>query len=1065
MTGPIAWFARNSVAANLLAIAIVAAGLLSLPRVKQEIFPDVDTGLVNVTVVYPGASPDEVERSICIRIEEQLRGIDGVKRVRSVAAEGAGVVTAELFDDADEGEVLDEVKNRVDGIDTFPEDAETPIVERVSMRSQVINVAVSGDADERTLKEVGLMARDEIASLPGITNVELSGVRPYEISIAVSEVALRRHGITFDDVVRAVRRSSIDLPGGSVRTEGGEILLRTKAEARRGPEFAQIVLLTRPDGTRLLLEDVATVVDGFRETDTLARFDGQPAVLVQVFRVGQQNAIGVSDAVKSWVETARSRMPAGIHLTTWQDDSELLKSRRDTLIKNGIQGFGLVVVSLALFLRFRIALWVAMGVPVALLGSLWAMPLFDVSINLLSLFAFILVLGILVDDATVVGENAYTQRAAGRPALESAIVGTRQVSIPVIFGVLTTVAAFAPLIGQPGVFGRISQVIPVVVISALFFSLVESQLVLPSHLAHALRDRPEGRGGSRRWQRFQDAFSTGFERWVRESYAPFLDRCLASRWLVLATAAALLLVTLGWVAGGRLPFVFFPQVEGDNVIAFLTMPQGTPSEETAAAIERITNAAIALDAELDGERRDGEPGLVRHVLATVGEQPFRLRQQGGRAAASGGTQSGAYLGEVNLQLAPGEERSVRSADVAKRWRELTGPIPGAVELAFVSALFSTGEPIYVQLAGSNVDDLRAAAAGLERALALYPGVYDVADSFREGKQELVLRIRPEAEAVGLSHADLARQVRQAFYGDEAQRIQRGKEDVRVMVRFPESDRRSLADVERMRIRLPDGTAVPFSAVAEADLGRGDASIRRYDGRRTVNVTAEVDSSRANANEILASLRSETLPQILAEHPGVSYGLEGEQREQRESLDSMQRSMVLALILIYALLAVPLKSYGQPLLIMSAIPFGIVGAIWGHVLLGKDLSMLSITGIVALSGVVVNNALVLVDWVNEQRRDGVAVEEAIRTAGIARFRPVLLTSLTTFLGLVPIVFETSMQAQFLIPMAISLAFGVLFATAITLILVPTLYLTFERARTVVAHWTAGDRRRLGALPSR
>ncbi len=1059
MTGVISWFARNSVAANLLAIGIVVAGLLALPRVKQEIFPEVDTGLVNVTVVYPGASPDEVERSICIRIEEQLRGIDGVKRVRSVAAEGAGVVTAELFDDADEAEVLDEVKNRVDGIDTFPEDAETPIVERVAMRSQVINVAVSGDADERTLKEVGLLARDEIASLPGITNVELSGVRPYEIAIEVSEVSLRRHGLTFDDVVRAVRRSSIDLPGGSVRTEGGEILLRTKAEARRGPEFAQIVLLSRPDGTRLLLGDVAKVVDGFRETDTLARFDGKPAALVQVFRMGQQSAISVSDAVKTWVETAQARMPAGIRLTTWQDDSELLKSRRDTLIKNGVQGFVLVLVSLALFLRFRLAMWVAIGVPISLLGALWAMPLFDVSINLLSLFAFILVLGILVDDATVVGENAYTQRAAGRPPLEAAVSGTQQVSVPVIFGVLTTVAAFAPMIGQPGVFGRISQVIPVVVISALFFSLVESQLVLPSHLAHAMRDRPEGRGGSHRWQRFQDAFSTGFERWIRQVYAPFLERCLASRWLVLAVAGSLLLVTLGWVAGGRLPFVFFPQVEGDNVIAFLTMPQGTPIAETTAAIDRIERAAHQLEAELDAERTDREPGLVRHVLATVGEQPFRLRQQGGRAA-SAGAPSGGYLGEVNLQLAPGEERSVRSADVAKRWRELTGPIPGAVELSFVSALFSTGEPIYVQLGGSDVGELRAAAGALERALSLYPGVYDVADSFREGKQELVLRIRPEAEAVGLSHADLARQVRQAFYGDEAQRVQRGKEDVRVMVRFPDPDRRSLADVERMRIRLPDGTAVPFSAVAEADLGRGDASIRRFDGRRTVNVTAEVDSSRANANEILASLRAETLPKLLAEHPGVSYGLEGEQREQRESLDSMQRGLVVALIMIYALLAVPLKSYGQPLLIMSAIPFGIVGAIWGHVLLGKDLSMLSITGIVALSGVVVNNALVMVDWVNEKRRAGVPVEEAIRAAGVARFRPVLLTSLTTFLGLVPIVFETSMQAQFLIPMAISLAFGVLFATAITLVLVPTLYLTLEHARTFAARRMSHGRRRLG-----
>jgi multidrug efflux pump subunit AcrB len=1051
VTGPIAWFARNPVAANLIAITIAAAGLLTAPRIKQEVFPEVDTGLISISVAYPGAAPAEVEESVCVPIEEEIRGLDGVKRVRSTAAENAGFVTAELTDDADPSRVLDDVKSRVEGIDSFPEDAEKPVVEKVSMRMQVINVAVSGPAEERTIKEIAQQVRDEISALPGITHVTLAAVRPYEVSIEVSEVALRRHAITFDDVVRAVRRSSLDLPGGSVRTDAGEILLRAVGRAYRGPEFEELVLLSRPDGSRLRLGDVATVVDGFRETDQGARFDGEPAALVQVFRVGEQGATRVADTVRAWVADAQPRMPAGIRLTPWQDDSELLRARRDTLLKNGAQGFALVLVSLSLFLRFRLALWVAAGVPIALFGALWVMPIFDVSVNLLSLFAFILVLGILVDDATVVGENVHTRRKAGEGALEAAIGGTRQVSVPVVFGVLTTVAAFLPMVNQPGVFGRLSRVIPVVVIAALLFSLLESQLVLPAHLAHSLGDDTARSRIARAWRRFQDGFHARFERFVHGTYARFLDRCIEQRWVALAAAVGVLVVALGWVAGGRLPFVFFPQVEGDNVVALLTLPQGTPAEVTAAALGRIEAAAERLRGELADD--EGGRDAVQHVLATVGEQPFRNRQRGQGGGMGGeGSSTGAHLGEVNLQLAPSELRSVRSAEIADRWRALTGPVPDAIELVFTASLFSTGDPISIELRGPDLAGLRSAADALKAALAAYPGVRDVADSFREGKQELSLRIRPSAEALGLSQADLARQVRQAFYGDEAQRIQRGRDEVRVMVRYPESERRSLGDVEAMRIRLPDGTAVPFSAVAEAELGRGYAAIRRTDRQRTLTVTADVDTRLANANDVLASLRAGALPAILADHSGLQYALEGEQREQGETLANMRRGFLLALIMIYALLAVPLKSYAQPLLIMSAIPFGVVGAVAGHALLGKSLSMLSIIGIVALSGVVVNNALVLVDWVNERRRAGEPLDHAIRGAGVARFRPVLLTSLTTFVGLVPIVLETSVQAQFLIPMAISLAFGVLVSTVVTLVTVPVLYRIGADLRASLARGT-------------
>jgi multidrug efflux pump subunit AcrB len=1042
--GAIAWFARNPVAANILLMLLVAGGLLTAPRIKQEIFPEVDTDLVTVTVEYPNASPEEVEEAICVRVEEEIHGVDGIKRLRSTATEGVGVVTAELYDDADGRRVLHDVKNRIDAIDTFPVEAEEPIVEKVVQRFPVINVAVWGDADERTLKVLGQQVRDELTAIPGITHAELIAARPYEIAIEVSEQALRRHGLTFDDLARAVGRSSLDLPGGIIKGAGGEVLLRTKGQAYRGVEFEELPLVVRPDGTRVLVRDVAAVVDGFEDTDQQARFDGHPAVLVQVFRVGVQSAPDVSRAVHAYVREAQPRMPAGITLTTWQDDNVLLESRRDLLLRNGLQGFALVVLVLALFLRPSVAFWVAAGVPAALLGTLWLLPTLDVSVNMVSLFAFILVLGILVDDAIVTGENIHTHQTRDPDPVRAAIRGTQEVSTPVTFGVLTTVAAFTPMLLLPGIFGRLSRTIPLVVITALLFSLVEAKLVLPAHLAHRRRARdgtPRG-GVLGTLGRLHAGVGAGLEAFVRGAYQPFLDRCLAWRGLTLAVAVALLVLTFGYAAAGHLRFSFFPQLEGDHVVAYLTMPQGTPAEVTAGAVARLERAADEIRRELEAEGGRA----FRHVLATVGEQPFRGRQESGMMAA-GQAARGGHLGEVNVQLVESEHRAILSEEIARRWRERTGAVPDAVELVFNAALLSTGKPIDVQLRGSDVEALRHAARAVAARLAGYAGVLDIADSFRAGKQELKLAIRPEAEALGLSLADLARQVRQAFYGEEVQRIQRGRDDVRVMVRYPAADRRSLGDLEDMRIRLPDGTAVPFAAVARVELGRGYSTIRRTDRQRVIDVTAEVDLGVANPNEILADLRAAALPQVLAEHPGVGYALEGEQREQAETLATIRRYSLLSLIAIFALLAVPLRSYAQPFLIMTAIPFGIVGALWGHVLTGRDLSILSIIGIVALSGVVVNDSLVLVDWVNGRHREGVPVREAVRRAGAARFRAVLLTSLTTFAGLTPIMLEDSVQARFLIPMAVSLAFGVLFATAVTLVLVPAAYLALEDLRAL------------------
>ncbi len=1045
MRGAIAWFARNSVAANLLMVVIIAGGALSLPRIKQEVFPEVQLGVVSVQVDYPGAAPQEVEQGITILIEEQLQGIEGIKRITSSSSEGGGSVTAELFDDADTRRVLDDVKNRVDSIDNFPEEAERPIVQEVLARRQVISVAIGGDADERTIKRIGERVRDELAAQPEITQVDLAVARPYEVSIEVSEARLRRHGLTFDDVVAAVRRSSIDLPGGTIKARGGEVLLRAKGQAYNRRDFEALPLIAMADGRRLTVGDVATVIDGFRETDQLARFDGQPAVLVQVFRVGQQNALRVSGAVHRYLEESRDRLPAGVTVTTWQDDTQLLRSRRDLLLRNGQQGFVLVLLILALFLQARVAIWVAAGVPIALLGSLWLVPTWGVSINMLSLFAFLLVLGILVDDAIVTGENIYRHQQQGEDPVESAIRGTHEITTPVIFGVLTTMAAFAPMLLLPGTFGRLIRAIPAVVLTALVWSLIETKFILPAHLAHST----SGRGF---WPltRIQSAVDGHLQHFVRERFAPLLRRCITWRYLTAAVGLALFAMTISYAASGRLRFVFIPNVESDNVVAQLVMPEGTPAAVTAEVVLHLERSAEQVRREFD-ERAGAERSLVRHVLATVGDQPYRARQSehpGARARSF----AGGHLGEINLELVPSESRpGVSSTEIEQRWREISGEIPDAVELTFSSSLFSAGDPIDIELRGPDVAVLRRAATLLEGRLAEYPGVYDVRSSFREGKRELQLSIRSSAEALGLSLSDLGRQVRQAFYGDEVQRIQRGRDDVRVMVRYPEYERQSLASIEDMRIRLADGVAVPFGQVADAQLGRGYSTIRRSDRQRVVNVTAEVDETRVTPNEILADLRARVMPDLVAAHAGVSYRLEGEQREQSETLANFQRGFALSLIAIFALLAVPLRSYVQPLIIMSAIPYGLMGAVWGHVLTGRDLSMLSIIGILAATGVVVNDSLVLVKFANEDRERGTGARAAIERAGSLRFRAIALTSLTTFAGLTPIMLERSLQAQFLIPMATSLAFGVLFATAATLLLIPAHYMILEDLRRGLEHW--------------
>jgi len=1088
MKGPIAWFANNPIAANLLLILIVLAGLQALMQIPQKSFPDITVNNINVSVLYLGAAPEEVESGVCIRIEEAIDGIEGIKRVSSTANEGSCTVSLELFESADSSKALDDVKNRIDAITTFPQETEKPIITLISPARPVMDIALTGPGDERSLKMLGQQVRDDIAGLSSVTQVELKNTRPYEISIELSEQSLKRNGLSFDQVADALRQASLDLPGGSIKTLGGEILLRTQGQAYRGVEFEKLVILTRADGTRLYLRDVATVVDGFEDTDQLLRFNDVPAAIIRVYRVGDQDILDITAAVKDYLAMAQDRLPEGITLTVWNDNSVQLRDRLSILLDSARQGFLMVLILLAVFLRPRLAFWVSVGVPVAFMGALFLTALLGLSIDGISIFGFILVLGILVDDAIVVGENVHATQQRGVALLPAAIEGTQQVSVPVIFGVLTTMATFSPLLLGPGTTGQIQAVIATVVLCCLVFSLIESQLILPSHLGHQGSDSPTAEVGlllipiiallllefawdfrsfaamtiaatslllglhylgisgpiAARLIALQVGFAKTLESLIQVKFRALAAAAIANRYITAALALVALLSCVGIVASGRLPFSFFPPLPADQVIAKLTMPLGTPASVTNAAVLHLEKTAAAVKAELNQHYTQDPP--VSHVLAAVGSQPSSNAGNGPPGSNSGGG-SGGHLGEVTLQLSAGENRVIETRQVAALWRERTGPIADAVELKFASSQFSIGNAIDIQLEGDNLEELREAAVRLRAQLATYPGVIDITDSFRSGKRELKLDILPSGESLGLSLGALARQVRQAFYGEEVQRIQRGRDDVRVMVRYTTAERQSLGSLERMRIRTQAGDEVPFTTVADAQLGRGFSSIRRSDRRRVINVVADVDRTQITANTVMADLNTGIIQAIMADYPRVSYGLEGEQREQGEAIASLISLFSIALFVVFSLLAIPLKSYTQPLVIMSVIPFAFVGAIWGHLIMKSfglisGLAIMSVMGFIAASGVVVNSSLVLVHNINSRREQQEPIAEAVLNAAVSRCRPIVLTSLTTFVGLAPLLLNRSVPAKFLVPMAISLAFGVVFATLVTLLVVPSGYMILE-----------------------
>ncbi len=1035
--GILGWFASNHVAANLLMILIMVSGVMGIFSAKMEVFPEFSLDMINITVPYLGASPADVEEGVCLRVEEAIAGVEGIKRMTSYAAEGAGTTVVEVEEYSDPTEVLDDVKAEIDTIITFPQETEKPVISEIKSRPKVISIVVYGGVSEKVLKKLADRIRDDLTAKENISQVDIAGVRPYEISIEVPEENLRRYNLSFDQVTRAVRNSSLDTPAGSVKTSGGEILVRTKGQKYYGPEFEKTVVLTRNDGTILRLGDIATVKDAFEDVDLFSKFNGKRAAFVQVSRIGEQDALDVAGTVKEYVKRKRDFLPKGVSLALWEDDTLILKDRMNLLKRNAYIGLVLVFLCLTLFLNMRLAFWTTMGIPISFLGAFWLIPHFDVSINMISLFAFIMSLGLVVDDAIVVGENIFAYRQQGLDRTTAAVKGVREMAMPVTLAILTTMFAFLPLAYTLGIMGKILRAMPVVVISVLGISLVEALLILPAHLSSKAN-----------WNRFplvrltnkiNQTTHRGLTWFVNGPFAAFVERAVKWRYVTLATGIAVFLVTIGFIAGGFIKFVFFGTVEADNMIATLEMPLGTPVERTKEVTERIERAALQALEEFDSKRPE-QPSLMKHMSVTVGAHPMATRT--GAVQVDIGTAAQSHLGEVNVELLGAEERDLSSVAIKNRWRELVGEIPGVSSLTFMAEFSTTGNPIEVELSHKDFEKLLLASEKLKRILRDYTGVSDIADDFETGKVELKLELKDTGRTLGLTLSDLAKQVRQGFYGDEAQRIQRGRHDIRVMVRYPEDERKSLADVENMRIRLPDGTEIAFNTVAEVRYGRGYSTIKRVDRRRVVTVSADVNEDVANAAEINADLSAAVLPRLQSEFQGLQYRFAGEQRERNESLGSLIPNFGIALMAIYALLAVQFRSYSQPAIVMSAIPFGIVGATLGHLLMGFNLSILSMFGIVALAGVVVNDSLIMIDLINRERTSGIEMTSVLRDCAIRRFRPIMLTTLTTFCGLLPMIMEESLQARFLVPMAISLAFGVMFATCITLVLVPSLYMILE-----------------------
>ncbi|AEG12669.1 acriflavin resistance protein [Shewanella baltica OS183] len=1016
--GILAWFARNSVAANLLMWALLVGGLFSTVLINKEVFPSFELNLLNISVAYPGAAPQEIEEGINIKIEEAIQDINGIKKVTSVASEGVGSITVEVEDGYEVQTVLDEAKLRLDAISTFPVNIEKPNIYQIKPENNVIWVSVYGDMTLHDMKELAKSVRDDLTQLPAVTRAKVTGVRDYEIAIEVSEDKLREYGLTFTQVALAVQNSSFDLPGGSIRAQDGDILLRTKGQAYTGDDFANIVVTTRPDGSRVMLPQVATIKDDFEERLEYTRFNGKPAAIIEVTSVDDQNALDIAAQVKQYVEDRRATLPANAQLDTWGDMTHYLKGRLNMMMSNMFYGALLVFIILAMFLDLKLAFWVMMGLPVCFLGTMLIMPLepFSMTINMLTLFAFILVLGIVVDDAIVIGESAYTEVERHGHSVDNVIRGAQKVAMPATFGVLTTIAAFIPMLMVSGPMGIIWKSIGMVVILCLAFSLVESKFILPAHLAHMKFKKPGAPRGF--FGRLKANFNDRVQYFIHHSYRNFLERCIKQRYNVVAAFIGVLILSIALVASGKVRWVFFPDIPSDFIQVQLEMDEGSSEENTLKVVQSIEEALYKMNDKME---QDNGYQVVKHSFINMSSRTSAF---------------------IFAELTKGEDREVDGVTIAAAWREQLPELLSVKKLSFNASTNDAGGDISFRLTSSDLDELSAASKELKQKLASYEGVYDIADNFSSGSHEIRLKIRPEAEALGLTLSDLARQVRYGFYGYEAQRILRNKEEIKVMVRYPLEQRRTVGYLENMLIRTPTGTSVPFSTVAQIEKGESYASITRVDGKRAITITANANKNIVEPSKVVQEIQKDYLPQLQAKYPKIQTALDGGSLDEQNAMVGLMQGFFFALFTIYALMAIPLKSYSQPLIIMSVIPFGIIGALFGHLIQGLAMSVLSLCGIVALAGVVVNDSLILVDFVNRAREQGLSVRQAAVDSGCYRFRAIILTSLTTFVGLVPIILERSLQAQIVIPMATSLAFGILFSTVVTLILVPLLYIILD-----------------------
>ena len=1027
--GAIAWMASNHVTANIMMLVFLIGGLFMSTRIKQEVFPEFSLDLVTITVAYPGASPEEVESGIVLALEEAVRGVSEIKRVQATASEGMARVTVELHAGADGQQAYQEIDQEVARIVTLPKEAEEPQVRLQSMRRLVRNLVIYGDVSEHVLRELGEEARDILLQSPEITQVDVAGVRDMEIHIEISQETLRAYGLSLDGVAQTIAAAALEVPGGSVRTEGGEILLRVKERRDWAREFARLPVVTAQSGAVVRLSDIASVSEGFENSNVEQRFDGLPCVDVEVYRVGTQTPIGVSAEVDRVLADIEESLPPGVDVASTTNRSENYEQRLRLLLKNAFLGLILVLIVLGLFLNMRLAFWVTMGIPVSFLGGLLLMPAIGVTINMITMFAFIIALGIVVDDAIVAGENIYEYRRRGMGFLQAAIQGTRDVAVPISFSILTNIVAFLPLAFIPGFMGKIFLSIPMVVVTVFIISWVEALFILPAHLAHGNSGAHTGLEG--RINRVQQRVAERLEVFIKGRYSRFLHRVIRNRRVTVALGLALLMVVLSYVFSGRMGMILMPKVEADRAVVTAVLPYGVPLERAREVRGLLEEAAGRVIDEHGGDR------LSEGIKGRVNENTI----------------------EVTVFLTDPDERPMNTFRFTSLWREETGQIPGLEMLRFEADRGGpgAGAALTVELSHRDVETLNEASSDLARRLAEFTYTKDIDDGYSPGKEQMDFRIRIEGQALGLTANSVARQVRSSFYGAQVLRQQRGRNEVKVLVRLPEAARSREADIERLLVQTPAGTWVPLLEVADVDRGRAYTSIARRDGRRTVQVTSGVEPFD-QTSVVQASLEASVLPSLIEDYPGLSYSFEGFQADIKEGMSALIGGFVLAMIISYALLAIPFKSYAQPLVVMMAIPFGIVGAVLGHLLMGYSMSIVSLMGIIALSGVVVNDSLILITYANKLRGEGLSAEEAIHKAGVRRFRPILLTTMTTYGGLAPMIFETSRQARFMIPMAISLGYGIVFATLITLVLVPSLYLLVEDGRSALARVIARLRHR-------